>query len=336
MRPSPLLLRTAALLCLVAASCSGDGGATTTEASDTSSTLPPPEAAAAGVGADAPDDNRLDPAKPAVASSGVRPRPSGLPTTTLGTKQPNASTPAAGGTATTTTTTIPPGLPPEKCPDAKTCRRYVFGEGNTDAARALRWPTGSDGLVTVHYSVNPAHSGLSNEQVRGAVGAAFATWQAAAPKLRFVFDGFTSRTPTPGDGHNDIGWAPGSTYALPQGDENRALVEADMWFAAGVGNWTWEPCEQRDGSCTGTRVPNGGTGGCCRAELQAAATHEAGHWLWLGDMNEEGEEELDRELTMNPHPPFQDRWRSTLALGDVLGIRALYPCSCPLPPIHSP
>lgn len=325
----PSLVRVAATLCLVVASCSSDGGATTTEASDTSSTLPSPDSAAAGVGADAPANTELG-GRPTLTPGAVRgSSPSGTPTTISGKKQPGTSTTTTGGT--TTTTTVPAGLPPERCPDAKTCRRYAFGAGR-DAANAPRWAVGPDGFVTIRYHVNPTNSGLSNDQVRGAVEAAFATWQAAAPRLRFVFDGFTARTPSYGDGHNDIGFVPGHTFALPRGDDNNVLVEADMAFAAGVGNWTWEPCEQRDGSCTRICVPTGTQSGC-RYELQAAATHEAGHWLWLADMDDQN---LDAELTMNPHPPFNVRFRSTLALGDVLGVRALYPCSCPLPPIYAP
>ncbi|HEX2039400.1 MAG TPA: hypothetical protein VHF47_06665 [Acidimicrobiales bacterium] len=251
----------------------------------------------------------------------------GEPTTT------STLTAGAAAPAPTTSTPLPPaGLPPEKCPDAKTCRRYAFQDASTNAARAPRWPTGPDGLVTIRYSINPFGSGLSNEQVQGAVAAAFATWQAAAPKLRFVFDGLTSRAPTPRDGHNDIGFVHASAAHAVIHNDGSVMVEADMLFGGGPGSWTWEPCENRDGSCTNTNVPNS-TGGCCRKELQAAVTHEAGHWLWLGDMTNDA---LDRELTMSPRVPFNDRWRSTLALGDVLGVRALYPCSCPLPPIYAP
>lgn len=90
--------------------------------------------------------------------------------------------------------------------------------------------------------------------------------------------------------------------------------------------------EQRDNFCTPVciKTPDGNG---CRKELQTVLAHEGTHWFWLGDMSDD---QTDRELTMSPRPPFYDRWRSTLALGDVLGLRALYPCSCPLPPIYSP
>lgn len=317
-------------LCLVAASCSGDGRATTTKESNTSSTLSSSGSAAGDVGTEAlgTTDLSLAPPRPAPGASGGS-SPAKVPGPASGTKQSTTST--TTGTGASTTTTLPPGLPPEKCPDAKTCRRYAYMDGSTNAANAARWPVGPDGFATVRYSVNPSGSGLSDEQVQGAVQAAFGTWQAAAPKLRLIFDGFTSRAPTPGDGRNDVGFVPGHTYAVPLNNGN-AMTEADMFLTAAVGNWTWEPCEQRDDSCTSICVPNGAQTGC-RAELQSIVTHEAGHWLWLGDMNDQTH---DTELTMNPSQPTRDRFRSTLALGDVLGVRSLYPCSCPLPPIYDP
>jgi hypothetical protein len=190
---------------------------------------------------------------------------------------------------------------------------------------------GPDGFVRVRYHVNPTGSGLPDDRVRGAVERAFATIASAAPTLRIEFAGFTSRVPTSGDGFTDIGFVNASTgHAIPW-TQDGVIVEADMLLGAG-GNWTWEPCEQRDNSCTPVCVMTASQTGC-RHELQSVVTHEGLHFFWLGDMTED---ETDRELTMSPRPPFNHRWRSTLALGDVLGLRALYPCSCPLPPIYSP
>ena len=335
-RPRRLFRTSAVVLSVVVAACSSDGvgdGAATEPTSRTSSTLPPSPSAAAAVGVGPPG-----------AAAGAPEAPAGTPGGKQGGTRPPASSPtAADGRASTNTpttlgtsppspsTTVPPGLPPEKCPEAKTCRRHVFVNGSTDASRAPRWPVGGDGLAVVRYHVNPFNSGLPRDDVRGAVERAFETIARAAPALRFEFAGFTDRVPTPDDGHNDIGFFNASTAHALNDWQDTTMTEADMLLGAG-GNWTWSPCEQRDGSCTPVCVrTSSGTG--CRSELQSAFTHEGLHWAGLGDM---WDEETDRELSMSPRSPFYDRWRSTLALGDVLGLRALYPCSCPLPPIYSP
>jgi hypothetical protein len=327
------------MLCLVAASCSSDDGPTTTTASGTSSTLLPSPSTAAGVDGDPSETGggaapSVTPGKPGgTAKSGTAngSRTAVTSTTTPDSRGKTTEATLAPGSTTTTITTLPPGLPPEKCPDAKTCRRYVFG-GSSTAANAPRWSKGSDGFAAVRYHVNPTGSGLASDQVKGAAERAFATIMNAAPTLRIEFAGFTDRIPALGDGFTDIGFVNANTaHAIPTVRDG-VIVEADMLLAAAPGFWTWEPCEQRDNSCTPVCVKTPDGRGC-RNELQSAFTHEGIHWFWLGDLSNN---ETDQEMTMWPQPPFHNRFRSTLALGDVLGLRALYPCSCPLPPIYSP
>ena len=336
-RPRRLLLASAAVLSVVAAACSsagvGDRAATEPE-SRTSSTLPPSPPAAAAVGVAPPGTSAAAPEAPARAPGGKRggSRSSASSSAPLDARVP-ANTPTTSGTSSPSpSTTAAPGLPPEKCPDAKTCRRHVFVNGSTDASRAPRWPVGGDGLAVVGYHVNPFNSGLPRDDVRGAVERAFETIARAAPALRFEFAGFTDRLPTPDDGHNDIGFANASTAHALNDWQGTTMTEVDMLLAA-TGHWTWSPCEQRDGSCTKTCVRGDSRVAVCGAELQSIVTHEGLHWAGLGDM---WDEETDRELSASPNGSLSDRFRSTLALGDVLGLRALYPCSCPLPPIYAP
>ena len=319
----------AALLTLFAATSCSEGGGTTTKASDTSLVPSPSTSAATGTGIETPTS-----ASGAASTSRPTPGASGVERTTTSTEQTTStqqqkpgstSTTAAPGSTTTTTTTVPPGLPPEKCPDAKTCRRYAYKPFTPS-----RWPTGPNGRATVRYKVYPTNSqtSLSVDQVTRAIAEAFATWQRAAPTLEFVFDGMASTPPTGGDGVNTVGFSPTDIRAGIATDNGR-ITEADMYL--GTGNYVWHPCEQRDDSCTQVRKSGEGH------DLQAIATHEAGHWLGLQDMPDD---QLERELTMHPGSGTQmkstDRFWVTLALGDVLGIRSLYPCSCPLPPIYSP
>jgi len=242
---------------------------------------------------------------------------------------------ASGATATTTaptTTTLPPGLPAEKCPEPKTCRHYAFGLGHP-----AHWPIGPDGRATIEYWINPTGANpITAEEVEGAIAAAFATWQRAAPTVRFVYKGRTNLGPVFGDGVNVVAFNSATTgLTTPTTAKGgKVITEFDMQFRSN--GWVWAPCEQRDGSCTPYRYTVAQVGGTKTdaIDLQAVATHEAGHVLWL----QHPEQPEAREMTMSveKNQIGGDRFGTTLGLGDVLGVRALYPCSCPLPPIYDP
>lgn len=257
---------------------------------------------------------------------GPLPPPSVYSSSHHGQNSPATTTTTQTGSGPTTTTpvpstTVPPGLPPEKCPEPKTCRAYAFTGGNNPP----RFPTGSDGRATVEYWINP--TGLSTErisveQAEGAIATAFATWQNAAPILRFVYKGRTNRPAAPSDGFNVVSFQGANNTSVGGTDGH---PEFDIQLAPAA--WRWAPCEQRDNSCTPVGFQ----------DLQSIVTHEAGHALWMGHPT--GPAEQVRLMTMWPGDGEQignDRFWSTLALGDVLGIRSLYPCSCPLPPIYDP
>jgi hypothetical protein len=239
-------------------------------------------------------------------------------------RDPAATTTTAvsqrGSSVTTTTITVAAGLPPEHCPEPKTCRHYSFANDSPP-----RYPAGEDGRATIEYWMNPSGldtSTITVEQVEGALAAAFDTWQRAAPTLHFVYRGRTDRLPVTGDGVNVVGFQGAGAFTPVAVTYGRP--EFDMRF--GPTGWVWRPCEQRDGACTRLDYP----------ELQGAATHEAGHAVWLDHVTDQN---LDRYMTMWPgdnEQGYGDRFWQTLGLGDVLGIRALYPCSCPLPTIYDP
>ncbi|HVF75631.1 MAG TPA: matrixin family metalloprotease [Acidimicrobiales bacterium] len=256
-------------------------------------------------------------------------RPAGaLPSTAASPRTKDAARSRSEPVAGSTSTSSPPTATAGGCPDPKTCRRYQFVLYNGEPGR---WPTGPDGRVTIRYYVNHNGSGLSADVVKRAIEAAFATWERAAPTVDFVYAGSTIRAPALGDGYSDIAFVnagPGNAFAQVR---DGVTTEADMFLS--TGEWTWHPCEQRDNSCTRTTSP-GSTGEGYRDELQSIVTHEGGHWLGLADMRDD--QGLDQHLTMRPSGMPGDRFWTTLALGDVLGVRALYPCSCPLPPIYSP
>lgn len=313
-----------ACLAVVAASCAGSNRSQTAKSDLPSSST---TTTAAGTGIEAPTST-------VVGSTSIA-SPSKTPASTAsGGNHVGSSTATKGaeprGTTTTTattgaTTTVPSGLPPEKCPEAKTCRRYAF------KGEPARWPTGPNGRATVRYKVyvSQSQSQLSMDQITQAIAAAFATWQRAAPTLQFVYDGIASQPPLDNDGINTVGLSPTTYIRTGTATDNGRVTESDIYL--GVGPYVWHPCEQRDNSCTALDNDREGH------DLQAITTHEVGHLLWLGDMPDAT---LDHELTMHPGTGDQatktSRFWNTLALGDVLAIRSLYPCSCALPPIYSP
>ena len=152
-------------------------------------------------------------------------------------------------------------------------------------------------------------------------------WERATASLDFTFDGFTDLLPVPGDGVNVIGCGNANgEHAIPTVTNGR-IVEADMLLAASTA-WTYTPCEQADNSCT----PTGGT-----PSIHVFITHGFGHWLWLTDMTDPN---LDYELTMSPGTSDTiskgSRHWATLALGETIAVRELYPTTSPVPPIFSP
>lgn len=321
-----------AVLALVSTACSGstrggDGAAPRSSITTTMETLPGalhdtvPEQAEADTGPSrSPDRAPSDPPRP------IDPRARAGDTTTTTSRGDTRST------TTTTSTTPPPGLPAEKCPAPKTCRRHRFIAGQVH-----RWRIGPDGRATIRYRINPvgADSTITADQIEGAIAAAMTTWERAAPTLRFVYEGRTDKLAVPDDGVSVVSFnAPETARTFNTADAAGDLTEFDIYFRR-MG-WVWAPCEQRDGSCTPYRTDRDSVSGIYAVDLQAVATHEVGHALWLADMTDN---HLDRELTMYPGDAEDlqgSRHWTTLALGDVLGIRALYPCSCPLPPIYEP
>ena len=271
-------------------------------------------------------DRTPDPQTVAAPSSPERGRPG----------PPNASrlpprVPSTPGHGTAPVETGPTGASERaECPDPRTCPRYTYIAG---ASTAPVWPKAPDGVVRISYEINPTgFTGLSENDVVSAIRTAFATWESALPSLRFDYMGRTSRTPAPFDGRNTVGvgTTPGAAHAWPT-HKDGLIIEADTLFQPG--EWSWTPCAQADNSCTNRNAP-GSTGLTYHSDLQAVATHEVGHWLWLGHPVEE--DAFLMTMFSGYKDQHSDRYMSTLGLGDVLGARSLYPCSCPMPRIYHP
>ena len=90
-----------------------------------------------------------------------------------------------------------------------------------------------------------------------------------------------------------------------------------------------DPCNPAEG------VPCNDAPGGGPFDLQAIVTHEWGHVVGLGHPVVQGHD--DSLLTMVSSSACAGcRHPDTLAYGDVLGERALYPTSAPFPALYSP
>lgn len=213
---------------------------------------------------------------------------------------------------------------PRGCPSAKTCRLYRL--------ESYRWPV-SGGRATVTFVVNPIQPWVPPADAAAAAVAAAGAWSAAHPAIRVDYRGTTTALPVLGDGINQIGWAePGGLNTLAKANvfrRNGRVVEADIVLSTAF-PWGYTPCANRDRSC-GDVAPDAGL--LRRFDIQAVLTHEIGHWLGIGHLDSPHA----AEQTMYVEPRAGERKAATLALGDVLAVRAAYPCrSCRMPRIVAP
>lgn len=175
--------------------------------------------------------------------------------------------------------------------------------------------------MRIEYYLNPVGTATLTEiQLVGMLRGATAVWERANPRIHFVYMGTTTTPAGVPDGKNVVGFGmplfPTAMAMAPVYAENRRITDADIVFNADI-IWSWEPCRQRDASC-GRRALDGMP---FSPEIQGVATHELGHWLSLDHPNQEdGVRQTLAVLSSG------DLSGQTLALGDIVGVRAMYPC----------
>ena len=160
------------------------------------------------------------------------------------------------------------------------------------------------------------------------IRAAAQTWMNANPKIRLVYDGTTPDSPA--NGNNVIGWGKGIGAGVAAANHTpyEGTYTGFHVIIENTAGWSWDPCDPDAGQpCTDQ--PNKAD------DFQAMVTHEWGHVLVLDHTCPAGCAEEDVEQTMDGGFGLS-RHAQTLALGDILGVRHLYPTDAPMPTIHRP
>lgn len=163
--------------------------------------------------------------------------------------------------------------------------------------------------LPVTYEVNPSGSGISDRgAVVTAITYAFEEWDKYTSKE--LFSNLVATTTLTGgyrDEHNVVSWAFMSdsnviaiTYVWYY-VATKEIVECDTIFSTRF-VWSLDPP-----SPSAMSVRN-------------IATHEAGHWISLGDLNPY----KDSLLTMYAYSTYGETIKETLGKGDVLGVQKAY------------
>ena len=178
---------------------------------------------------------------------------------------------------------------------------------------------------TITYYVNEAGA---PEGFSSAIQAGFDEWEyelkspeveAAYPgdlsNIDFVYGGLTTRSSEAhGDGFNVVGFEPGlcehCAYANLR-SKRRAISEADITFSTNLG-------PSPEVFMTDVTCP---TLDCNKYDIQSIAAHEVGHFIGLGHVAADSE----AALVMYPSTLRNEIRDRTLAAGDILGVRSLYP-----------
>lgn len=205
-------------------------------------------------------------------------------------------------------------------------------------------PISSDGLAHIPFWVNPRnlHGFPADVFVRAVLYAA-RTWELADPIIRFEYRGLTDATPTvlwPGviyDGLNVVGFS--MDPAVPYAAAATAGSAAYEWDIA-INLWhppTWLPCRTACRPVPADDVSAGGVGVLHKLEIGKLLVHELGHVLGLDDVSDT----IARCVTMyytpcypnrEDYPTTEERALQSPSLAEYLGVKRVYPYTCPKPP----
>lgn len=177
----------------------------------------------------------------------------------------------------------------------------------------VRWPSSS---LPVPYSIDPVNGwGLATADVTRAVEASFGEWTRYS-KVRFTAGEVASAgNPLAGrDARNTVSWrrisaqypnAIGITYTW-YSRATKLIVEADTVLND---DFRWAVSDYES-----TGAPTDAY------DVEDITTHEAGHWLMLGDLYKP----KDALLTMYGYGSLGETIKDSLGVGDKRGVQAIY------------
>jgi len=190
--------------------------------------------------------------------------------------------------------------------------------------------------TAIKYYVNPIGSGVLNETAIGAIQAAMTTWDNASSKLGYNTP-ITNYSLNAGiyDYHNVISWA-NISLQYPSAIAvtsvwyyrfNKQIAEVDTQMNNGAGfAWSYNPPNVTNdlsspAAPTDTRYGDPTNSVASDTyDIRNIMTHEAGHWLMLGDLYNS----TDSELTMYGYGSTGELKKDTLGYGDELGVERIY------------
>jgi len=198
--------------------------------------------------------------------------------------------------------------------------------GGGDTGKGLYKDSGYHWSATAAKDVRYIVDTPDNSFLAG-IEASFQTWEDDAGSfINFTYNGSFEGTPSSflgagsSNSKNEVGWVNISS-AYPNAiavtmvwynPATKEIIEVDMAMNSGSG-FTWMQNAVSDD-------PDNATGASGYYDVQNIATHEAGHWLMLGDLYTR----TTAAQTMYGYGSKGEVKKRSLESGDIAGVRAIY------------
>lgn len=169
----------------------------------------------------------------------------------------------------------------------------------------------------VAYRVNSLSTPSSVKSVfPTVVSNSFSTWGTLTNGVLFTNSGATSINRARNDGQNIVAWSRlsrstlGVTYIWYNPDSGTVINVDTLLNSRLSWSWTNPNSVDEDQFCPTTNT----------YDVQNILVHELGHWVGLGDLYDQA----DEDLTMYGYGSLRELKKDTLESGDTLGVQSIY------------